>query len=165
MIPPMRLLSFSLLALILLGGVAFADRDRDYRRDRRDDRRDYRRDDRRGPVVRDHRDSRRYDRPRYDRGGYRHDRRVVRHRPVYVSNGRYVFNGGITRTYRRPVFHTRYYDYRVRPTIYVENYDPVPGYVWMQGSWRWNGGEWIWTSGYYAPDPQYNVYYDDGSYE
>lgn len=164
MIPPMRrLLPYTLLALILLGGVASADRDRD-RGDR--DRRD-----RRGPVVRDHRDHRDYRRDnrrdyrRDDRRHVRHDRRVVRHRPVYVNNGRYVFHGGVTRTYRRPVFNRRYYDYRVRPTIYVENYDPVPGYVWIQGSWRWNGGEWIWMSGHYAPDAQYRVYYDDGSYE
>ena len=149
-----RLLPLTLLALTLLGGVALADRDRG-RYDRRDDRRDYRRDDRRGPVVRDHRDYR----------PARHDRRVVTRNRVYVNNGRYVFNGGYTRTYVRPVIRQRYYNVRMRPTILVENYEPVPGYIWLAGNWQWNGYEWVWTSGHYEPDTRYRVWYDDGSYE
>jgi hypothetical protein len=85
--------------------------------------------------------------------------------PIYVNNGRYVFHGGVSRTYVRPVIRHRYYDVRVRPTIVVENYDPVPGYLWVQGHWQWNGYEWTWASGYYAPDARFRVYYDDGSYE
>lgn len=54
---------------------------------------------------------------------------VVRRSPVYVSGGRYTFGGGVVREYRRPVIRTHYYDIRVRPTVIVENYDPVPGYL------------------------------------
>ena len=146
-----RILPLTLLALTLLGGIATADRYRDRDRGRRYDRSG-------GVVVRDNRDY------RPARPVYR-DRRVVTRSPVYVSNGRYVFHGGVSRAYVRPVIRTRYYDYRIRPTIIVENYDPVPGYVWVRGHWQWNGGEWLWTSGYYAPDARYQVYYSDGSYE
>jgi hypothetical protein len=145
-----RILPITLLALTLMSSVAFADRDR---RDRRYDRRD----DRRGPVVRDHRDHRHV--------APRRDRRVITRDRVYVRDGRYVFHGGVSRSYVRPVIRHRYYNYRVRPTIIVENYDPVPGYVWIQGNWNWNGGEWIWVSGHYAPDTRYRVWYDDGSYD
>lgn len=141
-----RLLPLTLLAVTLLGGTALADR---HRHERRDDRRG-------GVVVRDHRDS---------RPVVRHDRRVVTRNRVYVNNGRYVFNGGVTRTYVRPVIRQRYYNVRVRPQIIVENYDPAPGYVWVNGNWQWNGYEWTWTSGYYAPDTRYRVWYDDGTYE
>jgi hypothetical protein len=165
-----RILPITLLALTLLGGVAFADRD--HRRDRRDDRRDDRRNDRydrrgpavQGPAVRDHRDRRYVRRPDH-RTDRRHDRRPVVRNRVYVNNGRYVFNGGVSRTYVRPVIRHRYYNYRVRPTVIVENYDPVPGYVWVAGQWQWNGYEWIWMSGHYAPDTRYRVWYDDGSWE
>ena len=146
-----RILPLTLLALTLLGSVSFADRDR---RDRRRDR-DDRRYDRGGTVVRDNRDYR----------PARRERRAVTRNRVYVNNGRYVFNGGYTRSYVRPVIRHRYYDYRVRPTIVVENYDPVPGYMWIQGQWQWNGYEWVWTSGHYAPDTRYRVWYDDGTYE
>lgn len=138
-----------------------------------------------GTVVRDHRyrDHDRGDRTRYRyrdrvrvdryrdvRPRYRYDRR-----PVYVNNGRFVFHGGIVRSYHRPVIKYRYYDYRYRPSLLVENYDPVPGYTWVQGQWTWNGYEWTWQSGYYAPDPSYSQsyyndpyyadsYYDSGSY-
>jgi hypothetical protein len=160
-----RILPYTLLALILFGSVATADRDRrdrrsDRREDRRDDRRDRRddrRDDRRGPVVRDHRD--------YRQAPVRRERRVVTRNRVYVNNGHYVFHDGVRRTYRRPVIRHRYYDVRVRPQIIVESYDPVPGYVWIAGQWQWNGYEWIWMSGHYAPDPRVRVYYDDGSYD
>jgi len=102
----------------------------------------------RGPVVR-----------------HRHDRRAVTRNRVYVNNGRYVFNGGVTRTYTRPVIRHRYYNVRVRPRVIVENYDPVPGYIWIAGQWQWNGREWMWSSGHSAPDPRYRVWYDDGSYD
>jgi len=143
-----RILPLTLLALTLLGGIATADRYRD-RGGRRYERGG-------GVVVRDHRSAR----PVVVR-----ERRVITRSPVYVSNGRYVFHGGVSRAYVRPVIRTRYYDYRIRPQIIVENYDPVPGYVWVRGHWQWNGYEWIWASGYYAPDARIRVYYDDGSWE
>lgn len=90
-----------------------------------------------GVIVRDHRGG----------GGT-----VVRSRGtrVRVSNGRYVFPGGVVRVYRRPVIRERYRDVHVRPTLIVESYDPVPGYIWMTGGWTWGGGEWVWTPGYWA---------------
>jgi hypothetical protein len=81
-----------------------------------------------GPVVREHR-------------GPVH---------VRVSNGRYVFPGGVVRVYRRPVIHEHYRNIHVRPAVIVESYDPVPGYVWVAGSWTWGGAEWVWNPGYWA---------------
>lgn len=69
---------------------------------------------------------------------------------VRVSGGRYVFPGGVMRTYRRPVIRERYYDVHVRPAVVVETYDPVPGYVWVAGQWTWSGREWVWASGYWV---------------
>lgn len=77
------------------------------------------------------------------------DRRGPRVRHVRVTNGRYVFPGGIVRVYKRPRIHRHYYDRRVRPPIIVETYDPVPGYVWVAGNWTWGGREWIWTPGHW----------------
>ena len=109
-------------------------------------------------------DNRRVDRRDYRQ--YRDNRRVhVQRRPVYISNGRFSFGNGLVRVYNRPVIRHRYYDYRYRPQIVVENYDPVPGYIWIQGSWSWNGYEWVWTNGYYSPDPNYtDEYYYDNYY-
>jgi hypothetical protein len=59
--------------------------------------------------------------------------------------------------YRRPVIQYRYTNYRVRPQILVENYDTVPGYIWVAGQWQWNGYEWNWVSGHYAVDPNFQV--------
>jgi len=149
---------------MLFGGVASADR---WRRGRDTSNHSG------GTVVRDHRsrDSVRVDRGYrrgYDRSynrGYQQRVRVDR-RPVYVNNGRFMFSGGVSRVYNRPVIRHRYYDYRYRPQIVVENYDPVPGYIWIQGSWSWSGYEWRWTSGYYSPDPNYNDgYYGDDYYQ
>lgn len=160
-----KIIPLALMALTLMGGTALADRgrwDRDtshraggttvrdsrWRGDHRDrDRRVYRNYDR------DRRVYRQYDRDRYRR------RVVVQRRPVYANNGRFVFGGNYYRAYSRPVIRQRYYDYRYRPQIVVENYDPVPGYIWVRGSWSWNGYEWIWTAGHYEPDPQYQQWY------
>jgi hypothetical protein len=76
--------------------------------------------------------------PRYRDYGHR--------RPIYVS---------------RPVIHHRYYNYSRRPSLVVENYNPIAGYYWVRGSWSWNGFEWIWTPGHYEPDPNYYGYYGD----
>jgi len=69
---------------------------------------------------------------------------------VRVTNGRYAFPGGVVRVYRKPVFRERYYNVRVRPPVYVETYDPVPGYIWVAGNWQWGGAEWVWQPGYWA---------------
>lgn len=102
-----------------------------------------------GVVVRDHRGGGPVVVQRGGRGP------VVRH--VRVSGGRYVFPGGVVRVYRRPVIREHYYDIRRRPAIIVEAYDPVPGYVWVAGSWSWGGAEWVWSPGYWsvseAPPP------------
>ena len=145
---------------MLFGGVASADRG--WRGNRDSSRHSG------GTVVRDHRGPVRVDRHSgyRDRSNYR-DRgnyRRVDRRPVYVNNGRFVFNGGYSRSYTRPVIRQRYYDYRYRPQIIVQNYDPVPGYVWVQGSWNWSGYEWLWTDGYWAVDANYQDDYYEPSY-
>ncbi|HEY5951052.1 MAG TPA: YXWGXW repeat-containing protein [Kofleriaceae bacterium] len=83
-----------------------------------------------GVIVRDHRSG-----PRVQR--------------VRVTNGRYVFPGGVVRVYKRPHYR-RYYDVHVRPPLIVETYDPVPGYIWVSGGWTWGGSEWVWTPGYWS---------------
>ena len=91
----------------------------------------------------------------------RHERVIVNagrgDRHVYVGHGdRYYFNNGRdSRVYHRPVIRERYYDYRVRPRLIVENYDPMPGYAWIQGGWQWNGAEWQWFGGHYAVEGSY----------
>ena len=87
-------------------------------------------------VVRDHRGN----------GGPVHERRGA----IYASRGRYVFPGGVVRTYRAPIIRTHYYSYYRRPALIVESYDPVPGYAWVHGDWRWNGAEWLWVPGYWS---------------
>jgi hypothetical protein len=145
-----RTLLLSLVALTFMGGMAFADRGRGR--------------DRGATVVRQHnRDQRRFHQPAPVRVDTRVSRRAIDRRPVYVDRGRFVFHNGVTRGYTRPVIRERYFDYRVRPRLVVETYDPMPGYMWVAGQWQWNGREWLWTSGYYAPDPSY-TFYDDGYY-
>jgi hypothetical protein len=103
-------------------------------------------------VVRDH------------RGGGGGGRAVVRdHRSgprvkhVRMNGGRYYFPGGVVRTYKRPVIHAHYRNRAVRPAIIIEQYDPVPGYVWIGGGWTWGGAEWVWSPGYWsvAAEPVY----------
>ena len=151
-----RIIVFTLLALTLGGGVALADRDH-YRRG--DYRGDHRSDYRRGDHRSDYRGDRRYIRNPRDPVWHQRQRHVEHRRPVYVNNGYYQFHNGYRYRYARPVIRQRYFDYRVRPQIIVENYQPVSGYVWVAGQWQWNGYEWTWISGHYAADPSY---YDDG---
>ncbi len=167
----MRMITLSLLAVILSAGIADADRYRDRDRDGKNDR--YERDRGRNynprPVVRNRgyrpqSSNRGYRRPRYT-GPVRANRRVIDRRPLYVNNGNFRFHNGRSIVYNRPVIRQRYYDVRVRPQIIVENYPAQYGYVWVQGSWGWSGGEWQWNSGHYAPDTSINVYYDDDSYD
>lgn len=147
-----RIITLALAALTLSGGVALADRhrgghdnDRRDRWERRDDRRDDRRSDRRWE---------RNDRSRWS-GGVR----VTRSRPTFRNNTFY-FAGGHSRVYNRPVIRYRYRNYYQRPAIIVENYDPVPGYVWVAGTWNWNGYEWMWVNGHYEVDVNYDGYGD-----
>ncbi len=146
-----RLITLSLLLLTLAGGTALADHRRDDRRDRRQDRREDRRENRRER--------------RHYQGPIRANRRVIERRPIYVNNGRFVFNGGVTRTYTRPVIRQRYYDVRIRPQVVVESYPAQSGYIWVNGQWSWGGREWTWVSGHYEADPSFEVYYDDGSWD
>lgn len=146
-----KLLLVLISSLLLPAGAAFADRGhRGGKHGGKHDRdrivvRDHRDNDRRGPAVRDHRD------------GGRPDGHGPRVKHVRVNNGRYVFPGGVVRVYKRPVIRQRYTDVRVRPAVIVEQYDPVPGYVWVRGNWTWGGGEWVWTPGYWsvAAEPVY----------
>lgn len=146
----MRKLAIATL-LVILGTSATAMADRDYRRGGRDN-------DRRGYVQRDrgwNNSNYRRDVRRDYRRDYRRDVRRDYRRPVYVNNGRYTFNDGRYYSYRRPIINRRYTSYSYRPQILIENYDPMPGYIWVQGNWSWNGYEWIWTSGHYAVDTAY----------
>ncbi|MBA3500222.1 MAG: hypothetical protein M4D80_09920 [Myxococcota bacterium] len=141
------------LTFTLFTGVATADRKGRGDKGRGDNRHDNR------PVVREHRgDSRAQPQ---NRG----NRRVVHRGPVRANNGRFVFAGGVTHVYSRPVIRARYTNQRVRPAYVVENFTPVPGYVWVRGGWTWSGAEWRWGGGYYAADPQYTNYYTDGSFD
>ena len=65
-----------------------------------------------------------------------------------MNGNRYVFPGGVVRTYKRPKYAV-YRNRAVRPAIIVEHYDPVPGYVWIGGGWTWGGGQWVWSPGYW----------------
>jgi len=163
----MRIITLSLLAVILSAGIAGADRDRrdrDGRNDRRNDRYERR------PVVRDRgnrpvvRDNRNFRRQRYN-GPVRANRRVIDRRPLYVNNGNFRFHNGRSVVYRRPIIRQRYYDVRIRPQLIVENYPAQNGYVWVGGNWGWNGGEWQWGDGHYDPDPSIGQYYDDDSFD
>jgi hypothetical protein len=128
---------------LLFTGVAFADRDHRRGGHKHGG-------DRGGKVVvRDHRSGPAQRVVVRDKRHHRHGPRGHGH--VRVTNGRYVFPGGVVRVYKRPKVR-RYYDMRVRPAIVVEHYDPVPGYVWVQGNWSWGGSEWIWTPGYWSAD-------------
>lgn len=158
-----RIISFTILALTVMGGVAFADRHHG-RWDRGGDRGRWDRNNHSGGVVvRDHRWGGRVAAP-----GWRAPRERVYRRPVYVNNGYYQFHNGRRFAYTRPVIQHRYYDYRVRPQFIVENYEPMYGYNWVSGQWNWNGVEWIWVSGHYENDPNCHdddgTYYDNGNY-
>ncbi len=115
-----------------------------------------------GPVVRDHRGN---PPQRANRPARRADRRVVHRQTVRAADGRFVFANGRTHVYRRPVIRTRYTNANVRPRVIVESYRAQPGYIWVRGGWTWVGSEWQWGGGYYEPDPRYQTYYDDGSYD
>jgi hypothetical protein len=142
-----RILTLTAIALGLSGGVALADRHngrggRSEVRDHRGDRTVIRNNNR--TVIRNN--NRGYDN--------RSRVRVVRERPQFRNN-RFYFSGGTYRQYHRPVINVRYRDYYRRPALIVENYDPMPGYIWMAGAWSWNGYEWIWMPGHYEVDQNY----------
>ncbi|MDX2092599.1 MAG: hypothetical protein SFX73_32340 [Kofleriaceae bacterium] len=161
-----RIILLALTALTLTGGVAAADRDgrRGGVRDHRDNRWSSQRHDgwRHNNGWRRDNTSVRVSRYRdYDRSRYRVVR-VNRARPVYRNNGFY-FAGGLYRPYVRPVFNVRYTNYYARPQPIVENYETVPGYIWIAGSWQWNGYQWNWVAGRYEVDTSYQDNYYDGS--
>jgi hypothetical protein len=138
-----RIIPLSILVLIMAAGSAMAERRHDGRHDNRSNysqrnnsQRNYTRND-----------------ARWNNG--RRSYVAQTRRPVHVSNGHYRFNNGYSVRYSRPTFNVRYTNYRVRPVLYVENYQPVPGYIWVRGNWNWNGYEWIWVSGHYAVDASY----------
>ena len=168
-----RILTLTALALCFTTGAALADRRgggptvRDHR-DR--DRVDTRSNNIRGWNTNTNRDwnrttDRTWSRDR-DRDRGRRFVRVERTRPTFRDN-RFYFGGGTYRPYVRPVINVRYRDYYRRPSLVVENYDPVPGYIWIQGSWNWSGYEWTWMPGHYDVDTSYDDrgYYDNSSYD
>jgi hypothetical protein len=91
----------------------------------------------------------------YDRGGY--------HYNTGYRGGYYGGGWGVRRPVyvNRPYIRERYFDYRIRPRIIVENYAPMAGYYWVPGEWQWNGYEWLWQPGHYEPDA---AYVDGGVY-
>jgi hypothetical protein len=146
----MRLIIFSLLAVVSVGVVTANEAEADrYRRDNRS----YNR-----PVYRD-------SGRRVYTGPVRANRRVYNRTVVHVNGGNYRFHNGTSVVYRRPYIARRYYDVRFRPQVIVENYPSQNGYIWVSGHWNWTGAEWNWIGGHYAPDPNIRTYYDDGSYE
>lgn len=154
-----RIIMLALAALTLSGGVALADRDRGRDHDRRD--RWERRDDRRDHGRWNRGNWNRGPDRRVDRSNYRGGVHVHRSRPVFRDNY-FVFSSGHRHRYHRPVIRHRYYNYYQRPSIIVENYQPVPGYVWVAGQWSWSGYEWIWINGHYEVDANYDDGYGDG---
>lgn len=164
----MKIIPMALVALTLSGGVALADRDRGRWRDTSHHQG--------GTVVTPTRghdrvrydNNRRYDR-RYDNRRY-NDRRVDNHRHRVVvqrarptfRNNRFYFSGGRYQHYQRPVIQYRYRNYYERPAVFVENMQPVDGYVWSPGQWEWDGYEWQWIPGHYDIDTSYqSSYYDN----
>src|SRR5690349_17279031 len=133
-----RIISFTILALTVTGGVALADRghwDRGGNRGGWDRSRNASggvvvRDQRwnGGGVVRDHRDHNWGG--RVAAPGWHAPRQHFYRRPVFVNNGYYQFHNGYRYAYSRPIIRHRYFDYRVRPQIIVENTQPIYGYVW-----------------------------------
>lgn len=144
----MRLLMTTGLTLTMLLGVATADRGNGNRRNN-------------APAAHNNRNHGKQS----TRPAARGDRRRIVRRPVRARRGQFVFANGTIQVYTRPVFTTRYYNRRARPAYVEESYAPVPGYVWVRGSWAWSGVEWRWNSGYYAADPQYRNYYSDGTFD
>jgi hypothetical protein len=98
----------------------------------------------------------------------------VRTSPVRIapySTFRRVLGPGQVRVVRRPIFVAppviafRYHDYRRRPALVAENYEPMAGYYWVSGQWTWNGYEWIWQPGHYEPYPSHVESNDVGRYD
>jgi hypothetical protein len=102
-------------------------------------------------------------------GGYARGGAGYVSRPVYrgggYARGGYVAPRSYGRSYgygyggyarrpiymRAPVIREHYYSYYRRPSLIVENYAAMDGYVWVRGQWMWNGYEWIWSPGHYQP--------------
>jgi hypothetical protein len=153
-----NILTLSALTLALTGGVALADRGGHSTHSGGGHQGG-------GAVVRDHRGGGgggHQEHVRFggdNRGGYNHgySRGEYNRGGGYYHGGGYV-HGGYNRGWARrpiyinhPVVRYHYYNYYQRPSLIVENYDPMPGYYWVPGAWSWDGGEWIWTYGHYEP--------------
>lgn len=42
------------------------------------------------------------------------------------------------------------------PRVEIDGAPPYPGYIWINGFWRWNGYRHIWVAGHWvAPHPGY----------
>ncbi len=151
-----KLLIATLLLVLGTAGTAAADRhDRGHRGRSHTTVRDRGWNNNHRPVVRDRHVRSSYNRS-YNRGSYNRGRYVSQRRPVYVNNGRYHFHNGRSVVYRRPIVNVRYTNYAYRPSLLVENYETVPGYIWVAGNWQWNGYEWIWINGHYEVDVNYD---------
>ena len=90
----------------------------------------------------------------YYRGGGGYVSRPVYRGGGYVASRGYYGGYGYARRpiyMRAPVIREHYYNYYRRPTLVVENYAAMDGYVWVRGQWTWNGYEWIWAPGHYQP--------------
>ena len=163
-----RILLFALIALLATAGVASADRGRRWR-DHHENRAWSSHRDRAYPSRREyrHRDTYRdSDRRWRSHRSYRSHPRSYRDDRVYVRDGRYRFGRGRYYTYHRPIIRHRYFDYRRRPALIIETYEPVPGYLWVRGHWWWDGYEWIWIPGHYVRDTRYvDPYYSDPYYD
>ena len=140
-----KLLPLTALALGLSSGVALADRHGDHR----------------GATV-EHRAAPQHTVVR-ERGNWHNGAVVVRDRRDWHGSSRVVVHNGPSyhRVVRRPIYVSRpiirehYFNYYRRPTLVVENYNTMPGYYWVAGSWSWDGNEWLWQPGHYEPDPNY----------
>jgi hypothetical protein len=105
-----------------------------------------------GPAMAD----RHNNRPaKYNKGGnghrhYSHHNAPRHHSHVRHTSGYYSFRGGHRVRHYGVPNHPRYIHRHQRPVLLVERYDPVPGYIWVGGSWGWGGAQWVWTPGYYA---------------
>jgi hypothetical protein len=47
----------------------------------------------------------------------------------------------------------------------VYGYAPGPGYVWVNGFWRWGGRRYVWAPGYWARPPRRHSQWVPGRWE
>jgi hypothetical protein len=44
------------------------------------------------------------------------------------------------------------------PIVEVTPVCPVPGFIWVGGSWGWCNNHWVWTRGHWGPPAHWNHY-------